>query len=186
MRPHFPVASFVLISSLAFAQVAPDLANLKQQFEAQSAVALKPVVTRYAAQLESARRAVLQRGDAAGATAAEDALNEIRTKITIPAPNVVPAVPPPAVGGTGASTETLGELRKRLGGTKWKGDDGGEMTFGADSFVTSSWGTRGEWKLITPRRMTVEWGRGQKEEMTVEPGLKTFSRGNGIKWHLKE
>jgi hypothetical protein len=34
--------------------------------------------------------------------------------------------------------------------------------------------------------MTVEWGRGQKEEMTVEPGLKTFSRGNGIKWHLKE
>ncbi len=41
-------------------------------------------------------------------------------------------------------------------------------------------------KIVNPHRMTVEWGKGKKEEMTLEADLKTFVRSNGIKWHLKE
>ena len=58
------------------------------------------------------------------------------------------------------------------------------MTFGADKFVTTSWGTRGEWKIVTPHRMTIEWVKGKREEIALEPDLKTFATPNGIKWHL--
>jgi hypothetical protein len=60
------------------------------------------------------------------------------------------------------------------------------MTFGADKSVTSSWGTRGEWKIVTPRRMTIDWGKGVREEHALDPELKTFTKPNGIKWHLQE
>lgn len=188
MKTHLLAALIGLtISPMSLAQIgAPDLDKLKQQFDADSATALKPVVLRYAAQLEAARRTALQRGDARAAAAAEDALKDLRSKTTIPIP-ASPASPAIASApGVAPSPPALDELRKRMGGTNWKGDDGGSMTFAADKFVTTSWGTRGEWKIVTPHRMTVDWGKGKKEEMALEPDLKTFARPNGIKWHLKE
>ena len=187
MKTYILTVLIGLVSSLSYAQFAPDLEKLKQQFNAESVTALKPVVLRYAAQLEAARRAALQRGDARTAVAAEDALNELRSKTTTPIP-----ASPTAAAAPGATPvlSALDELRKRMGGTKWNDKDGGEITFGADKVVTTSWGVRGEWKIVTPRRMTIEWAKakakGKKEEMVLEPDLKTFTNPNGNKWQLKE
>jgi hypothetical protein len=172
------------MSPLVSAQVAPaSLDKLKQQFDADSIAALKPVVLRYAAQLEAARRTALQKGDARGAAAAEDALNDLRSKNpAVPIPVSAAATAP----GATPAPPSLEELRNRMKGTQWSGEDGGHMTFAADGSVTTSWGTRGHWKIVTPRRMTIEWGKGKREEFALEPGLKTFSGPNGIKVHLKE
>jgi hypothetical protein len=183
MKTWILTVLIVLAASLADAQLAPDLARLKQQFDADSAVALKPLVLRYAAQLEAAHRAALQRGDAATATAAEAALNDLRSKTTVPIP-AFPAVA--AAPGSTPPPATLDELRSRMGGTKWTGDDGGHMTFSADKSITTSWGTHGEWKIETPHRMIIEWVKGKRQEVALELDRKTFTTPNGVKWHLNE
>jgi hypothetical protein len=154
---------------------------MKRQFESEAAVALKPVVLRYASGLESARSSAQQRGDTQSAIAAENALAELRAKH----PNIpIPGSPKLGAPSNAAPSPlaVLNDLRKQMGNTKWSGDDGGHMTFGGDGIVVTSWGTRGEWNIVTPRRMTIEWAKGKKEEMTLEPDLKTFATGKGIKW----
>jgi hypothetical protein len=108
---------------LLLAQLAtPDLDKLKQQFDAESAAALKPVVLRYAAQLEAARRAALQRGEARTAVAAEDALNELRSKTQIP----FRCLPRPPL----AVAPALHPPRRRLknSGNEWATQNGKETT----------------------------------------------------------
>ena len=79
----------------------------------------------------------------------------------------------------------LEELRKKLADTKWKGDDGGFITFAADKSVTTSWGTRGEWKLVNPHLLTIKWGKGKLDNYAFNPATMTYTKPNGIKVHLQ-
>src|SRR4051812_35735202 len=86
MKTYILIALLALGSSLSHAQLAPDVAKLKQQFDTDSAAALKPVVLRYASQLEVVRRVPLHRGDAPTAAAVEEALTDLRSKTTVSIP----------------------------------------------------------------------------------------------------
>ena len=59
------------------------------------------------------------------------------------------------------------------------------MTFAADKSVTTSWGTRGEWKLTNPHLLSFKWSKDKPENDAFDPATMTFTKPNGIKWHLE-
>lgn len=172
--PFILAALIAVPPALAESTYEREMKQLRDQRDKAVADATKALNARYQQSLDLVYRRALQAKD----PTADGIKTELET--------LGPLRPAAAAPGVAPSPPTLDELRKRMGGTNWKGDDGGSMTFAADKFVTTSWGTRGEWKIVTPRRMTVDWGKGKKEEMVLEPDLKTFARPNGIKWHLKD
>ena len=168
-RVLLPTVAFVLFSATAASRAqAPnskepdDLDRLRKDYLQRRTEALRPVTTRYQADLENLLRKLTQKSDLEGALFVRKEMETTRENFL---------------------QEAAGDLKKALLATKWSwagkaGEKGVPMTFNEDGTV-SHIGMHGTWQLTGPREVTITVSDGAKVVLRFDSTLSTYGQAAG-------
>jgi hypothetical protein len=171
MRTHIllPILTLVLFLGVVASRAqAPnskepdDLDRLRKDYLQRRAEALRPVTTRYQADLETLLKKLTQRNDLEGALFVKKELEATRES---------------------SLQEAAGDLKKALLATKWSwtdevGEKGVAMTFKDDGTV-SHIGMRGTWQPTGPREVTITVSDGAKVVLRFDATFSSYNQADG-------